>query len=49
MNLNEFQDLSNVYTNGEDRNKLKNYLMSPDLKNNRKTIVFSTPLIQAAF
>lgn len=43
MDLKEFQELSNTYTNGEERNKLKNFLTSPPVQNNRKTIVFSTP------
>jgi len=43
MNLNEFQDLSNNYKNGEERGKLKNFLSSPEVFPNKITIVISTP------
>lgn len=43
MELKEFQELSNNYTNSEERGKLKQYLTSPQIHANRRTIVFSTP------
>lgn len=43
MEINQFQELSNNYKNGEERNQLKSFLTDPKINNNRKTIVFSTP------
>ena len=43
MEIQEFQKLSDNYTNGEDRKKLKDFLTSPVIHPNKKTIVFSTP------
>lgn len=43
MDIKEFQELSNNYKNGEERKKLKDFLVSPIIHPNKKTIVFSTP------
>ena len=43
MDLKEFQELSNKYQNGEERNQLKQFLIAPPIHPNKKTIVFSTP------
>jgi glycosyltransferase involved in cell wall biosynthesis len=43
VELKEFQELSNSYTTAEERGKLKQYLLSPPIHNNKRTIVFSTP------
>jgi hypothetical protein len=45
MELKEFQELSNFYSNGEERQKLKDFLTSPQIFPNKRTLVFSTPSI----
>lgn len=45
MQIEEFQKISNTYKNGEERGRLKEHLITPEMKNDRKTIVFSTPLV----
>lgn len=49
MELKEFQEATNQYTNAENRGELKKFLMEPHIDSTKKTIVFSTPLISGGF